>query len=117
MKAGSNMEEDRWSDPMDEKEDREDPNSPEARLAVKAEERRNSKNSKSNKKGSQKSERSKPKALASTISGSETDVYSADSSEFNFEIIRHYPIVRAFSIKKPLKKSFMDSITDLLGSK
>jgi len=38
-----------------------------------------------------------------------------DCSEFNFEIIKHYPPTRSFQIKKPLKKSFMDSIFDLLG--
>lgn len=36
-------------------------------------------------------------------------------SEFNFEIIKHYPPTRSFLIKKPLKKSFMDSMLDLLG--
>ncbi len=108
MKGSSNMEDDSWVDPTDEKED---PDSPEARLAVKADERRGTK------KQGKKPERSKPKAYAPDDGSADTNAYNSDSSEFNFEIVRHYPIVRTFSIKKPLKKSFMDSIADLLGSK
>ena len=36
-------------------------------------------------------------------------------NEYSFEIIKHYPCSRSYQIKKPLKKSFIDSIMDLVG--
>ncbi len=34
---------------------------------------------------------------------------------FTFEMLRQYPNVRSFIIKQPMKKSFGDSIAELIG--
>jgi len=34
---------------------------------------------------------------------------------FNFEIIKQYPHVRSFIVKQPLKRSFRDTFSELLG--
>ncbi|MEW6035745.1 MAG: hypothetical protein AB1529_03975 [Candidatus Micrarchaeota archaeon] len=34
---------------------------------------------------------------------------------FTFELIRHYPTVRSFLVKQPLKRSFSDTFSELLG--
>jgi hypothetical protein len=36
---------------------------------------------------------------------------------FTFELLRQYPNIRSYLIKQPLKKSFGDTISELLGSK
>ncbi len=36
---------------------------------------------------------------------------------FTFELLRHYPTVRSFIIKQPLKHSMRDSILELLAGK
>jgi hypothetical protein len=56
-----------------------------------------------------------PKTADQIIGDYESNAYDERSAEYNFEVIRHYPSVRSFHIKKPLKKSLTDSIFDLLG--
>ncbi len=34
---------------------------------------------------------------------------------FTFELIRQYPTVRSFLVKQPLKRSFSDTFSELLG--
>lgn len=34
---------------------------------------------------------------------------------FTFELIRHYPTVRSFIVKQPLKRSFKDTVSELFG--
>lgn len=34
---------------------------------------------------------------------------------FTFELIRHYPTIRSFMVKQPLKRSFKDSMQELFG--
>jgi hypothetical protein len=34
---------------------------------------------------------------------------------FTFELIRQYPTVRSFLVKQPLKRSFADTFSELLG--
>lgn len=35
---------------------------------------------------------------------------------FSFEIMKQYPHVRSFIVKQPLKRSFKDTLSELLGS-
>lgn len=34
---------------------------------------------------------------------------------FSFEIMKQYPHVRSFIVKQPLKRSFKDTVSELLG--
>jgi hypothetical protein len=35
---------------------------------------------------------------------------------FAFELLKHYPTVRSFMIKQPMKRSFGDTVKELFGS-
>lgn len=34
---------------------------------------------------------------------------------FTFEVVKQYPTVRSYILKQPLRRSFMDSVGELLG--
>jgi hypothetical protein len=36
---------------------------------------------------------------------------------FSFELLKHYPTIRSFIIKQPLKRSWSDGMMELFGGK
>jgi|WetSurMetagenome_2_1015567.scaffolds.fasta_scaffold80731_3 hypothetical protein len=51
-------------------------------------------------------------AAAAESAGQETPI---TQYIFTFELIRHYPTVRSFIVKQPLKRSFKDTMSELFG--
>lgn len=57
----------------------------------------------------------KPKPSKSVMPPPEASGEVMSTYIFSFELTKQYPTVRSFIIKMPLKKSFSDSLADLLG--
>jgi hypothetical protein len=67
--------------------------------------------SRSNEAGNRKQETANP-AQEAEGAGQEAPI---TQYIFTFELIRHYPTVRSFIVKQPLKRSFKDTVSELFG--